>query len=157
MEAFLAHVFMALPALRVDMFIRNTRPITSVSAQGTPATGGTGFFLKSKKHGIEATAVLQSGDFIVQAGSMARLRWEGREATSVGYHELHEELLRTGILKPDGERCVFKQSYAFKSPSAAAAVVVGRNANGTLEWRLADGTSYKEWEAAQLFESKPSD
>lgn len=157
MEAFLAHVFMALPALRVDMFIRNTRPITSVSAQGTPATGGTGFFLKSKKHGIEATAVLQSGDFIVQAGSMARLRWEGREATSVGYHELHEELLRTGILKPDGERCVFTQSYAFKSPSAAAAVVVGRNANGTLEWRLADGTSYKEWEAAQLFESKPSD
>jgi hypothetical protein len=141
---------MALPALRVDMFIRNTRPTISVSPQGNAATSGTNFALKAKKHGIEATAVLQSGDFIVQAGSLARLRWEGREAASVGYDQLHAELLRTGILKPDGERCVFTQNYAFKSPSAAAAVVLGRNANGTLDWRLTDGSTYKEWEAAQL-------
>ena len=46
---------------------------------------------------------------------------------------------------------MFAKSYAFRSPSAAAAVVNGRPANGTTEWKVV-GTSktYKEWEAAQL-------
>lgn len=39
---------------------------------------------------------------------------------------------------------------AFKIPSAAAAIVNGRPTNGTLEWKLANGHSYKEWEAGRL-------
>ncbi|MFH7321332.1 DUF4357 domain-containing protein [Desulfurivibrio sp. D14AmB] len=40
---------------------------------------------------------------------------------------------------------------AGKSPSAAAAVVNGRPANGTIEWKLqATGQTYKEWEAEKL-------
>ncbi|GLK76664.1 hypothetical protein GCM10008171_19180 [Methylopila jiangsuensis] len=49
---------------------------------------------------------------------------------------------------------MFAQKYAFKSPSAAAAVIKGRNSNGLTSWRLegADLT-YKEWEAQQLSEA----
>ena len=43
------------------------------------------------------------------------------------------------------------ENYAFKSPSAAAAVVNGRPANGTIEWKLqTTGQTYKEWEAEKL-------
>ena len=52
--------------------------------------------------------------------------------------------------QPDGELAVFTENYAFKSPSAAAAVVNGRPTNGTTEWRLPDGKTYKAWEAEKL-------
>jgi hypothetical protein len=56
-----------------------------------------------------------------------------------------------GVLQLDGDHCVFTKSYAFKSPSAAAAVVNGRPANGTIEWKVkGSGQTYKDWEAAQL-------
>jgi hypothetical protein len=52
---------------------------------------------------------------------------------------------------PEGETCVFADNYAFASPSAASAVVLGRSSNGTLEWReAATGRIYRDWEAAQL-------
>jgi hypothetical protein len=51
----------------------------------------------------------------------------------------------------NGTHCVFDKSYAFRSPSAAAAIVNGRTANGTFEWKLVGtGETYKAWEAAQL-------
>ena len=56
-----------------------------------------------------------------------------------------------GVLATRGGACEFTKDYAFKSPSAAAAVVNGRPANGTLEWRLeGGGATYKEWEAQHL-------
>lgn len=40
--------------------------------------------------------------------------------------------------------------YLFNSPSAAAAVVNGRAANGTVEWKTDAGEPYKQWEAKRL-------
>ncbi len=40
-----------------------------------------------------------------------------------------------GILKPTGDQLVFTQDYLFKSPSSAAAIVVGNNMNGWLSWK----------------------
>ncbi len=36
---------------------------------------------------------------------------------------------------------IFIKDYTFKSPSAAAAVVLGRSSNGRKEWVLLDGRS----------------
>ena len=59
--------------------------------------------------------------------------------------------MKTGVLKPNGGNCIFVESYAFKSPSAAAAVVNGRPANGTIEWKVqGQSKTYKQWEAEQL-------
>ena len=38
-----------------------------------------------------------------------------------------------------GDQLVFTQDYVFKSPSAAAAIVVGNNMNGWLSWKDKDG------------------
>jgi hypothetical protein len=151
MESFLDYLFMVLPALRIDTFISNTRPAVQAAAAGAPATPSPRFKLVNKKHNLSATAVLQDGDFIVEAGSTARKKWEGQALQNSGYALLHETLRESGVLQDQGDHCVFTQNYAFKSPSAAAAVVHGRSANGTTEWRVeATGLDYKGWEELQI-------
>lgn len=156
MEAFLDNLLTVLPAVRVDMFIQRTRPATKASptpAQPTPEAEDSEarFVLENRKHGLTASAVLQGGAFIVEEGSTARLNWESKAVTAHGYGLLHAELKRSGVLREEVGRCVFTQSYAFQSPSAAAAVVDGRPANGTTEWINAQTRrTYKEWEATRI-------
>ena len=148
MEGFLDYLFMVLPALRIDMFLANTRP--------NPGSEGTGphgpiFKMAYPKHGIAATAVLKDGEFIVQAGSTARSVWFHEATKTSGYAQLHAELIGSGVLAPNGTTHIFTKNYAFKSASAAASVVNARYSNGPTDWRLdATGQSYREWEASQL-------
>jgi hypothetical protein len=158
MEAFLAYLLMVLPALRVDLFIRNTRASTPVVAGAVPLSKGEAvrFQLSSKKHGLTASAMLQDGEFIVEAASMARRQWESPTTANTAYAQLHATLLKNGVLRENGSHCVFTANCAFASTSAAAAVVLGRPSNGTLEWHRADGSgTYKQWEAAQLAGASP--
>lgn len=160
MEAFLDNLLVVLPAVRVDTFIQRARwatpttsPVAPTAVMPAPAASSDispRFHLHLKKHEINATAVVADGEFVVEAGSMARLQWEGREVATSGYARLHQELQRSGVLAPVGGHCQFTTSYAFNSPSAAAAVVTGRQTNGALEWRTAGGQTYKDWEAARL-------
>ncbi|MEW5685251.1 MAG: GIY-YIG nuclease family protein [Pseudomonadota bacterium] len=149
MEAFLENLLVVLPALRVDMFIQRAGPRREVVPE--PKLVGdveTRFDLHNRRHDLRATAVFRSGAFFVEAGSQARLKWEGEVGHS--YQALHEELVREGVLVEDGGHRVFAMDYLFKSPSAAAAVVNGRAANGTVEWKTEAGENYKQWEAKRL-------
>ena len=153
MENFLDYVMMVLPALRIDSFLAQTRPgsgqAAAVADQGTQ--DNPVFELNTPKHGIHASARMENGEFVVQAGSLARQAWEGRGTENTAYAKLFQELVDTGVLKSQGELRVFSENYAFRSPSAAAAVVNGRPANGTIEWKLqGSGRTYKEWEAEKL-------
>jgi hypothetical protein len=152
MEAFLGYLLMVLPALRVDMFIKNIRPKAN-QARSERTSDAPRFVLENRKRGLKAYATLEDGDFIVEAGSQANVAWDGVNTKHSGYAVLHEDLQRTGVLKSEGDHLVFTENYAFKSPSAAAGVVNGRPSNGTLEWKLADGSmTYKAWEASKLTE-----
>ena len=51
----------------------------------------------------------------------------------------------------DGDLRTFTADYAFSSPSAAAAVVAGRNANGRTSWVTEkDGQTYGAWQDRQV-------
>lgn len=150
MEAFLENILLVLPALRVDVFLKRTRRSQQVVAATVP--GDPVFELFSKKHHLAATARLSDGEFVVLKGSDARASWEGAEGAN--YRLLHEQLLESGVLRVEGDKAVFTDNYAFSSPSAAAACVLGRTSNGTIEWQVKGQlVSYKAWEAAQLKES----
>lgn len=43
----------------------------------------------------------------------------------------------------------FTQDYTFSAPSTTAAVVLGRSANGRVEWKAADGRTLKEIQEAE--------
>lgn len=152
MEAFLEYLLMVLPALRIDLFLENTKQLDPQETASCP-TGPVSpeFELVIKKNDLAARARLIDGEFVVLQGSTARLQWEGKGSWDSGYAKLHEDLVRKEVLVPNGDRCVFAKSYAFQSVSAAAAVVTGRPAAGTTEWKIA-GTdqTYKDWEREQL-------
>ena len=161
MEAFLDNLLVVLPAVRVDMFIQRARPsipasfATSTSRTSTrldtPAASASDarFHLENRKHRLRATAVMREGEFIVEAGSTARGEWAGHDGHT--YSQLYGELVRAGVLVVADGNCVFSQNYAFRSPSAAAAVVNGRASNGQVEWRTDDaGLTYRDWEASAL-------
>jgi len=153
MESFLEYLLMVLPALRIDMFQEYAKSSSGKVADTAPAAGASGpvFELINKKHGLTAKATLDGDDFTVLEGSTARLQWEGKGSWDSSYAQLHAELQKTGVLVINGDQCVFAKSYAFRSPSAAAAVVNGRPANGTVEWKIpGTGQTYKAWEASQL-------
>lgn len=154
MEAFLENILVVLPAVRVDAFIQRVRspriePTSETAITTTPQsrTQAALFRLTVKRHGLTATARIENGELIVEAGSLARKQWEG---ALTSYTALHEELVRSGVLQVRGDHCVFVTDYAFTSPSAAAAVVTGRSTNGATSWVTDTGQTYKEWEARRL-------
>lgn len=151
MEAFLDYLLMVLPALRIDSFLEDRRPAAiSTTAQPALPRGIARFEMRNQKHGIKGTARLQNGEFIVESGSIAKFGW--RESSNHVYRRLFEELVRAGVLAPHGQaHRIFTADYAFRSPSAAAAVLNGRAANGQEVWRVPGSrTTYRQWEEQQL-------
>jgi hypothetical protein len=73
---------------------------------------------------------------IVFAGSTTTLD----EVKSTTYaKKWREQLLKDGTLKKDGNVYRFTEDKIFSSPSKAAVVVLGRSANGWIEWKYKDG------------------
>ncbi|EGI77621.1 DUF4357 domain-containing protein [Hylemonella gracilis] len=66
-----------------------------------------------------------------------------------GMYDLRQELIANGVLVQEGSGYRFTQDYPFSSPSTAAAVVLGRSANGRIEWKDAKGRTLKELQEAE--------
>lgn len=103
------------------------------------------FYLRGPR-GAEASGAPNSEGFVVFKGSKCA-------ATTVNsiqpsFAKYRQKLLDAGTLKAEGESCLLLDDLVVSSPSTAAAIVLGRNANGLTEWRLANGTSLKEYELA---------
>ena len=149
MESFLDTLNMVFPAIRIDMFLERSRP----AKRQTPTVENPSqtFVLSSKKTGVSALAELQDGQWIVQAGSKARSSWVGTNPGNVSYRGLHAELVSNGTLQIVNELATFTKDFAFSAPSAAAAVLFGRAANGRTSWLTQDtNVTFAEWEEAQI-------
>ena len=158
MEGFLEHALMVLPALGIHCLVRNIRTRTSTPEHVITSSVEAQFELYNRKQNLRATARMENGEFIVEAGSQARPSWSYRPAGN--YERLYSTLVKNGILAEenspdgiaDGSRVrVFREDYAFRSPSAAAAVVNGRPSNGRLDWKMrGQEKTYADWESEQL-------
>ncbi|MCK7638063.1 GIY-YIG nuclease family protein [Corynebacterium sp. P7202] len=148
MEYFIEQAKIVLPVLGVNIFRSS---VTAIPApQDEPATTQPDsplFEMKLKKFGIVATAREVDGEFTVIEGSAARLKWTGDKGHS--YTTLRAKLEQDGTLvpTPDGSVMRFTRSHVFASPSAAAAIVAGRSANGRITWLVkGTGTTYGQWQ-----------
>lgn len=89
--------------------------------------------------GANATGYPGDGDeFIVLAGS--KIAPSITEKFQTNYLRQRENLIAAGIIKENR----FTQNYTFTSTSAAAAVILGRSANGRREWMTLDGRSISQ-------------
>ena len=96
------------------------------------------FFIKAAR-GADATGVLVADGFLVVKGS--RVAKDTAPSMSSNLINLRKKLFDKGVIKQD---FVFVSDYIFTSPSLAAAVVMGRNANGRTEWKTINNKSIKD-------------
>lgn len=109
--------------------------------------------------GIDAfeQPLLATQGFVVLKGSQAMLDTAPSMRTGAhGFFQLRARLIKDGVLSPNGGHYVFAQDYGFSSPSAAAAVVRGRSANGRTAWKDAQGRTLKMLQEAFGRESRAS-
>lgn len=151
MEGFLENIFLVLPVLKIDYFLKSTRPQVLDAQDSREAVAAPIFELKTPKHKIEATAKLEEGEFVVQKGSKARTHWVGDTSKKSSYAKLFAELVQQDILVEEGDFRIFVENYAFNSTSAAGAVINGRSTAGPIAWKLKGANkTYKQWETERL-------
>lgn len=66
---------------------------------------------------------------------------------STSFLRYRQKLIDEGVLVLKGEYFEFSDDFIFSSPSTAAAIVMGRNANGLTEWKNKEGKTLKEFES----------
>ncbi len=156
MAYFLEQIRTVLPVLGFDFLREHPKPSAPAITTQAPLTSAVSprFRLDVPKHAVTAFANEVDGEFIVLKGSAARHSWVG---VGGGYEALFKQLVAEGVLVAGaGGHLVFSDDFAFRSPSAAAAVVSGRSANGRKYW-LVEGTtqSYADWQDQQLSALSP--
>ncbi len=150
MDEFVNQTKTLVGALGWDLFreIRCQAPklITKKAPPESDLEESLRFFLKGDGFAAEME-IGPSGDFVVTAGSKARVR--ATPTIKKGTVTLRNTLVEKGVLVEEGDFLIFTNAYSFTSTSAAAAVVIATSANGRILWKLSDGTTYADWEAAQ--------
>lgn len=98
------------------------------------------FFCKSQH--AEASGLYTEEGFVVYQGSKARLD----SVQSIGFAnaKMRARLKQSNVLSEEDGLLVFQKDYLFRSPSSAAIAVLGRTANGWIEWKRADGKTLDE-------------
>ncbi|MDP9765816.1 GIY-YIG nuclease family protein [Deinococcus enclensis] len=161
MEYFLGQLALILPVvgfqgLRPKI---NTRPTSSLGNQTTPdhdpeiypdSDQLPRFEIKMDQTGVKATAVESADEFVVLAGSTAR---KDAQPSWGNYRQLRAQLESEGKVVPhaDSGLLIFQEDVPFRSPSAAASVILARNANGRTRWVHAEtGKGYGDFKQQQL-------
>ena len=135
---FLGEMLLIYPTLGIDAF--------ESAASETPPPGGADQLVLQERGGHGWGRETRDG-FVVLAGSVAR----ASEVSSAKpwLSNLRSKLLRRGVLVAGDDGLRFTQDYRFKSPSSAAAVLVGASANGRTAWRTRDGRTLREVQEAR--------
>ena len=89
-----------------------------------------------------AKAEYTEDGMVVLSGSLANV--ELTSSAGPWVTGMRERLLNDGVLIREGEVYKFAINHVFNSPSAAAAAVLGRRANGWTEWKYSSGKSLDE-------------
>ncbi|WP_027078657.1 GIY-YIG nuclease family protein [Maribacter antarcticus] len=98
------------------------------------------FYCKSKNASAEGE--LTDDGFLVHKGGQSNMEETRGMNKWIGI--LRKRLIAEEILKKENNVYVFQQDYIFNSPSAAAATILARSANGWTSWKDKNGKTLDE-------------
>lgn len=81
--------------------------------------------------------------FVVLQGSVGRLQ-SVPSIQGTLHDNFRQRLLEQGVMRAEGDTVVFQSDHLFRSPSMAAVALLGRTANGWLEWKTPEGRTLDE-------------
>ena len=134
-DSFLQDILSIFPLLGLGVF---EKTVTTVKQPTDLLT------IDSK--GIKASGYEDAKGFVVVKGSQL----VKGEVQSIHQYmsTLRKDLLAQGVVVDQGQHYVFAQDQVFTWPSTAAGVILGRTANGRIEWKNSEGTTLKQLQAA---------
>lgn len=139
----------------VDGFLTNALQLLDVLGYRyfeRPAIASTDqaeFVLNGK--GVTAHGYETASGFVVRVGSNAVV--EEVASLHPRIHDRRQALIAQEVITLDGAAYGFTMDYEFSSPSQAADVVLGRSANGRIEWKTAGGKTLAAVQDAQASNS----
>lgn len=133
-KAFLQDILLCLPFVGVNFFER-AEDVQVGTLYGE-------LYLHAKNKGISATGTETSSGFVVRKDSQASK--DEQDSISDYAKIMRKELIQKGVLIETESCFAFTQDYVFNSPSSAAGVILGRAANGLIEWKDRDGRTLKQ-------------
>lgn len=146
MEQFLSNLRIILPVIGLDMLKPQPVAVTQSTTPLEERTKGDVHFEIRHRSGFYSMAVEEDGEFVVLENTEAL-----PDSTSHNsYATLREKLINDQIIvQGENGRMKFAKPWSFSSPSAAASVILDRNANGRTEWKVKDSRqTYHEWQQA---------
>ena len=134
-DSFLQDILSIFPLLGLGVF---EKTVTTVKQPTDLLT------IDSK--GIKASGYEDAKGFVVVKGSQL----VKGEVQSIHQYmsTLRKDLLAQGIIVDQGQYYAFAQDQVFTSPSTAAGVILGRTANGRIEWKNSEGKTLKQLQVA---------
>jgi hypothetical protein len=63
--------------------------------------------------------------------------------------KLRDKLMTEKIIINNGDKLILSQDYLFSSSSTAAMIIMGRSANGLIEWKMKSGKTLQEFESGE--------
>jgi hypothetical protein len=137
MEEFLSNIKLLVNTLGHKIFEEKREEKTKVKQLD--------IFVISAPRGANAQGAPTSEGFVVFKGSFIA------ESTVASFppsmNKLRQSLIDKQIVAQTIQGLELTDDYIFGSPSAAASVVMGRSANGLIEWKLANGQTLKGYES----------
>jgi hypothetical protein len=130
-DSFLQDILSIFPLLGLGVF---EKTVTTAKKPGDLLT------IESK--GIKASGYEDAKGFVVVKGSQL----VKDEVPSIHQYmsTLRKDFLAQGVIVDNGSHFVFTQDQVFNSPSTAAGVILGRTANGRIEWKNSEGKTLKQ-------------
>ena len=118
-----------LATLGYPIFDSFTRPVNEVEGRE---------FFYCRGSGTDGTGEYTSEGFVVLKDSKGRIK-NVESISGTSDERFREKLVESGVMIKKDEMFVFTRDHLFASPSRAAAVLLGRSANGWMEWKNKDG------------------
>lgn len=140
----------------MEEFIENIKLLTntlghrvfeSLVNSETNKTKKSNIFQIKAARGANGLGIPSSKGFIVFKNSEIAL--DTVESMQKSLQNIRQKLIDNQIIIKNDKGYVFNTDYEFSSPSTAAAIVMGRNANGLKEWKLKNGKTLKEFEITE--------
>lgn len=91
-----------------------------------------------ERSGAKGRGLYTAEGFVVLAGSRGHLEIANSSAAET-VKNLRAPLFESGSLMTEGSEVVFAKDHLFKTPSAAAYVLLGKSSNGWIDWKAKSG------------------
>lgn len=104
----------------------------------TPSTKGMVELFYCKGSGADGVGEYTAEGFVVLKGSKGRME-NVVSIQGTSSLQIRNSLVKEGVMAAQNGLYVFTRNHLFPSPSQAAMVLMGRSANGWIEWKAANG------------------